>query len=247
MKRLMLLVVLVLGYETVSAASEDVPPFLYYYSSALRAIVVERADGTDSRALGEGLTLEAGDVGGPGWSPNGQWFAWYGINNSDYRVFTVPQAAAVRVDNQARLKSLDNFAGIQEMIWSPDSRYLFVRGQIGFRTAIRPTTFWIIDVSTDTLVVSTDMFVFAMMYTTPLEWQLSQQQIVLYLIEEEFVQSRKVRVTMHFDGSVLKEPIRTELYNEKSAYESPEVPFDQPLDSPSGRYIEQHQGTLTDT
>lgn len=61
------------------ATAQDDPPYIYYYSGTLNGIVVERADGTDSRILGQGLMPEAANfVDGPGWSPDGRWFAWRG-------------------------------------------------------------------------------------------------------------------------------------------------------------------------
>lgn len=55
------------------------PPYIYYYSDFLNAIVVERADGTDSRVLAQGVLDETESwisAYGPGWSPSGEWFAW---------------------------------------------------------------------------------------------------------------------------------------------------------------------------
>lgn len=237
MKWLTLFVLLL--FSTVATAQEEQPPYLYYYSHALNAIVIERADGSDSQTLGEGLTsLEANEIGGPGWSPDGQWFAWYGIKLESFGNFLVRGAAAVRLDNQARLEILDQFASVDEMLWSPDSRYLLVRGRIAFDSPIRATSFWLIDMQTRTVATSTEMYVFAMTVTTPLEWRLNHQQIVFYVYEELVIPATTVRVTMQFDGTVVKERITQQEYDDAvtpvEAFQS--LP-NTPLDSPSGRYI----------
>ena len=59
---------------TDSPTTEDDVPYIYYYSNVLNGIVIERADGTDSRIIGQGLVDEdVAAIYGPGWSPDGRW------------------------------------------------------------------------------------------------------------------------------------------------------------------------------
>ena len=63
---------------TVSPASSqpEPAPYLYYFSEERHAFVVERADGTDSRLLGQGV-IPINAVGADGaWSASGEYFAW---------------------------------------------------------------------------------------------------------------------------------------------------------------------------
>ena len=59
------------------ASSQPEPaPYLYYFSEERHAFVIERADGTDSRLLGQG-SIPINAVGADGaWSPSGEYFAW---------------------------------------------------------------------------------------------------------------------------------------------------------------------------
>lgn len=60
-------------YVVDSQATEDVP-YLYYHDSDSGEIVIERADGTDRHVLVETGAIT---INGPGWSPSGEYFAWY--------------------------------------------------------------------------------------------------------------------------------------------------------------------------
>jgi hypothetical protein len=63
--------------SVIAQARESTAPYLYYFDSERSAFVVERADGTDSRILGQNLmSSDVDTVDGAGWSPSGKWFAW---------------------------------------------------------------------------------------------------------------------------------------------------------------------------
>ncbi|GIK67562.1 MAG: hypothetical protein BroJett018_53560 [Chloroflexota bacterium] len=51
-------------------------PYLYYFSNDLNAWVIERADGTDRRLLGQGLAMEEANTASGVWSPSGKWLRW---------------------------------------------------------------------------------------------------------------------------------------------------------------------------
>jgi WD40 repeat protein len=131
-KRWALIVVLWLGvFVSPSHAQEPSNPYIYYFSDALNAFVIERADGTDTHVLGDGLmalTGEAHDihVAGPGWSPSGRWFAWTaaqvsssGWGWSGYRPYVLS------ADGTQRLTLLDHLDDAQ-LAWSADEDVLFV-------------------------------------------------------------------------------------------------------------------------
>lgn len=69
--------ILILGQGASQAqTTEQTAPYIYYFSYEQHAIVVERADGSDSHLLGQGVIEETTEtLTGPGWSPTGRWLA----------------------------------------------------------------------------------------------------------------------------------------------------------------------------
>lgn len=123
-----LLAVLSLSFAiTQVKPSETSIPYVYYYSNIDHAIVIEHADGTDSRLLGQGLMPPNQNVIGYfDWSPSGEWVAW---------ASTVPSEGAnitkniwiMRTDGSHRVTVLDNLGGYFQMLkWSPKQDYLLV-------------------------------------------------------------------------------------------------------------------------
>src|SRR5688572_18563127 len=72
-----LIVLAVLAFFSMRVLGDELAPFIYYESKD--GYVIERADGTDSHILGEGLTLEAAQAYAS-WSPSGAWLAWRGYD-----------------------------------------------------------------------------------------------------------------------------------------------------------------------
>jgi WD40 repeat protein len=117
-----------------SHTQERSTPYIYYFSDDLNAFIIERADGTDTRVLGDGLMALAGDaqhihVAGPGWSPSGQWFAWTaaqvregGLGKVRYRPYIM------NADGTQRLTLLDHLRDA-ELAWASDEDVLFVVSQ----------------------------------------------------------------------------------------------------------------------
>jgi Tol biopolymer transport system component len=101
-------------------------PYLYYYSDLLNAFVIERADGTDSRLLADGVTPDDNNaVRGPGWSPSGKWFAWTSTGGST----SAERPWLISADGTRRFSGLAHvFIGESGGIsWSPvDDRLLVV-------------------------------------------------------------------------------------------------------------------------
>jgi hypothetical protein len=120
----LLFVVSVLGIAHISAQVEE-SPYIYYHSEALNAIVIERADGTDSRVIARGLMPDNHEVvSGPGWSPSGKWLAWTSANRTEYRIL-LQRLWVMSADGEERLTFLDAVQNIQYTSWSPTDDYLF--------------------------------------------------------------------------------------------------------------------------
>ena len=65
--------------EQISLAqNQDESPFIYYFSINHQVFLIERADGTDSWLLGEGIMPDDHTfMFDTRWSPSGKWFAWW--------------------------------------------------------------------------------------------------------------------------------------------------------------------------
>lgn len=159
-------------------AQEPPNPYIYYFSDALNAFVIERADGTDTRVLGGGLMEVTGDaqhihVAGPGWSPSGQWFAWTaaqvregGLGKVRYRPYIM------NAGGTQRLTLLDHLRDA-ELAWASDADVLFVVSQqVEFLHPDNPddthsvtdTHLAVIDVANETVLSSKENRIFLESY-----------------------------------------------------------------------------------
>src|SRR5690606_21366674 len=128
----LLLMLFALAFN-MNAQLDEEPPYLYHYSRMLGGIIVERADGTDSRHLGKGV-IPPGMTGiaGPGWSPLGRYFAVSGTNYLDH-----VRAQGVYLfdsQNNSTTELLSFTRGIYEtyeLVWSPKDDWLIIIGTVG--------------------------------------------------------------------------------------------------------------------
>lgn len=127
-----LLFVLWLGvFVSPCQAQEPANPYIYYYSDTFNAFIIERADGTDTRVLGDGLMPwpeedQAMEVDGPGWSPSGRWFAWtYAYVDAYGGRSEICNPLIVSADGSTRLTLLDGLCGVR-LAWASDRDVLFV-------------------------------------------------------------------------------------------------------------------------
>lgn len=123
--------------------AEDIP-YLYYFDSAQRAFIIERADGTDRRILGAGLLDddEGGVViSGPGWSPEGRWLAFVAESQSGQRAYVLS------ADGETTLSSVDDLSE-PTIQWSPDGQQLFATSQ-EYLDGILTVTFDVVNVEDD--------------------------------------------------------------------------------------------------
>ncbi|MEL6526591.1 MAG: hypothetical protein AAFQ07_12870 [Chloroflexota bacterium] len=103
----------------------DDTPYIWWYADSENAFVVERADGTDSRLIGEGIVPDEHDVlEDVAFSPSGEWFTWrstvFGHGNPPHI------RSLVRVRDNTRSNLLDDFHDIRMLHWSPTEDWLFV-------------------------------------------------------------------------------------------------------------------------
>ncbi len=137
------------------AQSEEPTPYLYYFSDFLNTIVIERADGTDSRTLGEGLMPPGTDIVTGAWSPSGEWFAWRSGpwnegGNGSYSGWIMS------ADGTRRLTLLDNLEDVEVIEWSPTEDLLFV---VNYHVpGAEGAVFYLIDVSTQRITTSLPLY-----------------------------------------------------------------------------------------
>ncbi len=94
----------------------------------LNAVVIERADGTDSRVLAAGvMPNEYQIVGGPGWSPSGRWFAWTsGTYSASGELFNGPRPWLISSDGKVRFPLIEQIQFASEIAWSPTEDLLLI-------------------------------------------------------------------------------------------------------------------------
>ncbi len=108
-------------------------PYIQYYSPFYQSIVIERADGTDRRLLGQGLVgpspCEYQNLPfyrGPEWSPSGQWFVFTARFISGYGGIPCGHPPYIlSSDGTQRLHLLDHLTHVA-MAWSPVEDLLLV-------------------------------------------------------------------------------------------------------------------------
>jgi hypothetical protein len=108
------------------SADDSTAPYIYYYANTANAIVVERADGSDSRLIATGaMPPEHSVISDLDWSPSGEWMAW---RSSTYNGPGAPafKGWIARSDGSQRLTLLDGVGFILALKWSPIDDLLYV-------------------------------------------------------------------------------------------------------------------------
>jgi len=227
--------------------AQDTTPYLYYYSTSEDAFMIERADGTDRHILGADLDLNAGQIEGLGWSPNGQWFAFQAYGEQGLA------AQVVRLNDDNQPDSIEAFVQLgmtaDIISWSPDGRYLLSRGQQSLCDMNECTRlmYWLIDVENDSVAAWLDFRLGERgPGHTPIEWSVEEGWVRFFekeaYVPTETTLSSIYRITMYTDGRVTKEPITREEWQILFQEELPLTNTDDiQLLSPSGRYVITNQ------
>lgn len=124
MKTLTILcIAMLLGF---GAAAQSDAPYVYYYSRVLDGWVIERADGTGSRLLTQGMMPpEHLVVWERGWSPSGEWFAWLSAPSYSTNAATRHAVWLVNIDG-SRLPLFDQMVGFTDAYWDVDGDILYL-------------------------------------------------------------------------------------------------------------------------
>jgi len=225
-----------------TATAQDDPPYIYYVSYQHNVFIVERADGTDARAFGADIPDLAKEwVYGPGWSPNGQYFALH------FPLTRYPNGGYINPVTDGMIW-LDRMWAYESIHWGPNSDQLLLFGIMNTQEDFYPfISIWLMDIQQDKLLAT---FQFLRARRGPgynsIDWQ--DDSVTFLLSEEVFAEANswQYRITMSNDGTVLKKPVTWEEFREDFV----EIDMDfliSEFASPSERYQITAGGTLTDT
>lgn len=134
---LLLVSLIAIGVSNAQDTPDPEPaPYLYYFSDAINAFVIERADGSDSRVLAKlpedssySVTLDRG------WSPSGKWFAW--IAGDSYIMISLKSGGVASLDGGVQNFLVPTIETIEYVEWSPVKDYLLVISNIYQPTEIQ--------------------------------------------------------------------------------------------------------------
>jgi hypothetical protein len=259
---------------TSTVAQEPVNPYIYYYASdlidyyisELTTFIVERADGTDQKEFGRDALAISQDepfpvpyTYGPGWSPDGRWFAFAraGEGRPDGFILRLDgmeyvSRSGIYSASSTRADAIEDLWSVWEMYWSPDSQYLLVLGNPDWPSA-RPGDFnqnvayWLIDVQTNRLIGQLDYrWGMTGLQYTPIEWNLDEGSVTFYIAEDDLNEryiDHSPQITMYFDGRVVKQPWIGGMISLEDTYV---YRGDVNILSPSGRYRVTSPNLLTD-
>lgn len=239
MRTLLTILLFSLGFMTTA---QDDSPYVYYASDEHNAFIVERADGTDTRIFGAYIPdLSRSWVYGPGWSPDGQYFAFH------FPLTRYPNGGYIDPTTD-EMVWLDDMWAYETLHWEPSSDKLLLFGIMNADEDFYPyISVWLMDIQQEKLLAT---FQSRRGRTSvgynPIMWL--ETGVNFLLPEEAFMEANSwyYRIIMMNDGTVLKEPITSEEFYENFVDTEPNF-LNSEFVSPSGRYQITAGGTLTDT
>jgi hypothetical protein len=132
-------------------AQGDDSPLIYYYSRADTAFVIETAIGAQHEILTNFALRENRQIAGPGWSPSGQWFAWFETSQG-----AAPSNGYVIHRGSHDYISLFDSEGIIDMYWSPVDDFLLASRTMYDDKANQKTEIVVIDFAADQRILWRD-------------------------------------------------------------------------------------------
>jgi hypothetical protein len=229
----LLLIILVL--TNVQAQEAEPPPYLYYYSPLLGGLIIERADGTDSRQIAADV-IPAGmsSLLGPGWSPSGQYFAAYRVDHQPYKSVT-GQPFLINRQGESVFEYLGAILYPAMMEWSPTGEDILL--------IVSDTNmgifFWLINVEQGILLADfSAKLEYYPYHLSEITWDVANQQIV-FTISSFLYEKSYYRVTLHFDGTTVREPVDDDEFQsmaETVGFQDFDFLWEGYATSPSGRY-----------
>ncbi len=226
-----------------SVKAQQPAPYLYYYSDKENAIVIERADGSDRQLFAKDVTPRQKNplrVDGPGWSPDGQWFAWRSVYYADGRPYF--EGHLLRTGNPEPETLFRYIQNIYTMYWSPNSQYLLTylnpAGCSDISGYCNSDTYWLVDVTAPKLAVRSIFDIRQQREPIGVEWEADKGEVMLYIWEDAWGQvAAYLKITMHDDGRVEKQPISRDEWRAKAPpIDSSSTGATTYFPAPSGKY-----------
>ncbi len=160
---LLVLIAALMVSSVLASSQDDLAPYIYYHSEALNAIVIERADGTDSRAIARGLMPEDhNSMGDFAWSPSGEWLVWTSVYQPHMGYRPPASLWLFNADGERRLSILDDMQNVEHVSWSSAGDYLLVIQSFYEQDK---STIWLIDASQQRVITHFD---YAYLHASPL-------------------------------------------------------------------------------
>ncbi len=250
-----LLIIFVLGSSTslsVQAQPDITQPYLYYYSQLLGGLIIEHPDGTDTRQIAaDVIPPNLSGLIGPAWSPSGKYFVAFakdpvqtGIGNRT--------AYAIDSNGQKVVLSLYEVATkyfFTEWSLTGEDILLVVGNHVQNNSIELGTFFWLIDFEHNgkllaEFATSYDIGIFDL---STINWDIANQKVQFYLAANAYDFGSHYRITMHFDGTTLREPVALEAFIPRN-FESNNHVSESYSVSPQGTYEAHgyHPSLLTD-
>lgn len=202
------------------ATAQDQPPYLYYYADTLNAFVIERADGSDSRTIGQGLIPDDATIfSGAGFSPSGNWFGW---SATDYNG-VLGRPPSPTVSHIASLTSgqphpLVNGLTAATLAWSPISDLLLIVDRVESDSSIPSVeppyyTYFeitLLNLETDSVMAQTVERLGGLIFrTSTIEWSVDGSAASFY-VDEYLPNSDLTRpriFTIYTDGRLIQREV----------------------------------------
>lgn len=198
--------------------AQQTAPYLYYYSDKENAFVIERVDSTDRHMFAKDITPRQKDplrIDGPGWSPNGKWFAWRSVYLAEGRASW--EGHLFRTGGEEPETLFRYIKNVYAMYWSPNSQYLLTYlnpvGCSDISGYCNIDTYWLIDVTLSSMRLRSIFDIRQQREPIGVEWETDKGEVNLYIWEDASGQSADIaylKITMHNDGRVEKQPITQE-------------------------------------
>ncbi|MBZ0304348.1 MAG: hypothetical protein K8J31_31720 [Anaerolineae bacterium] len=122
--RIIILVLVLLALASGVQSQKDLPPYIYYYDSLHGGLVIERADGRDSRIINDILP------GSPwyGFSATGRYFALGRYHSIREGLDDEQQVQVISTDGQQRLQIRQYRLSETRVSWAPDADMVLIFG-----------------------------------------------------------------------------------------------------------------------
>jgi hypothetical protein len=192
-----LLALVVLAVPVVAQEPATIP-YIHYFLSSAQGIVVERADGTDSRIYHFPVTTNYDSVQFLNWSPTGRWFTVINFKHHPMGGDGISQFWLVSTDGQERIDLGQHRRSQMRLMWSPVADVLLI-----VRTDSGDGSFHGQLFNTDTRTVEAETTFYRFGYDSPdslqLSWTEDGQTAFVSALNHLMILQRGGKTMVHFN------------------------------------------------